>query len=143
MRAARDSALALSLTEGGIRTFIDSWYQQPLFSSLKSHPVFKEVLLRRTQPSEARVADIARVLSDASSGRQPYLGDEISQSQSRILFMAGSLDEKFVAAGEDMAAKGGSLAEFVSLSEAGHALHIERAESVIQTIGRWLRSRQP
>lgn len=46
-RAAHDDALATSLRATGLQEFVQQWYQQPMWRTLRRHPSFKRLVARR------------------------------------------------------------------------------------------------
>ncbi|CAI5481758.1 unnamed protein product [Closterium sp. Yama58-4] len=91
-RAESDDSLAAVLTAGGLEQYVHSWYQQPLWASLRAHPCFQPMLARRfaSSPSASPAspptdgasppmvvfpggteAGLAMALRGLSTGRQP------------------------------------------------------------------------
>ncbi|KAG9133231.1 hypothetical protein Leryth_022093 [Lithospermum erythrorhizon] len=67
-RRVKDDFRASSLDSYGLKFFLDTWYAEPLWDSLRSHPHFKKTLASRFQHND--VHTLAGVLSDLSIGRQ-------------------------------------------------------------------------
>ncbi|CAI5534996.1 unnamed protein product [Closterium sp. Naga37s-1] len=122
-RAESDDSLAAVLTAGGLEQYVHSWYQQPLWASLRTHPCFQPMLARRfaSSPSASHTsprtdgtgppmvvfpggteAGLAMALRGLSTGRQPSLWDELTTSSTPLLLVAGSLDSKFVSIAHQM-----------------------------------------
>ncbi|KAG6548096.1 hypothetical protein Mapa_010376 [Marchantia paleacea] len=94
LRAADDDALAASLCEGGIHSFVDRWYSQPMWKSLRAHPDFE--LIKRSRVENQDVHSLAKSLSSFSTGRQRSLWGDLSNGEVPLLFVVGQEDAKFV-----------------------------------------------
>ncbi|KAH6555602.1 hypothetical protein KP509_21G066000 [Ceratopteris richardii] len=94
VRAIQDSALAVILQEAGLQSFVDDWYQKPMWKSLRSHPQFVSLKASRTQHVD--VKSLAKILCSMSLGRQPSLWKDLADPPVPLLFVAGKNDEKFV-----------------------------------------------
>ncbi len=138
-RAAADAALAEALVREGIAPFLDRWYAQPLFASLRSHPDFALVARRRSAlASEARdAAAWARILRDASPGANPHLWDALADCSAGIGFAVGRLDAKYLAIAHEIERIAPS-AHIEFVEGAGHAVHLERPGSLAALIDRRL-----
>jgi 2-succinyl-6-hydroxy-2,4-cyclohexadiene-1-carboxylate synthase len=77
-RAVADDTLASALARDGISSFLDRWYAQPLFDSLRSHPDFA-LIARRRGDGDARAW--ATILRDASPGANPSLWEALDHHQ--------------------------------------------------------------
>jgi 2-succinyl-6-hydroxy-2,4-cyclohexadiene-1-carboxylate synthase len=129
-RAAADDALAAALERDGIEAFIDRWYAQPLFASLRSHPDYGLVSRRRAGGSSAAWA---RVLRDASPGRTPPLWDELPHLAARTSLAVGSLDAKYLDLARRAVERAPALRVDV-VEGAGHAVHLERPTALAARI---------
>ncbi|MGB3552570.1 MAG: 2-succinyl-6-hydroxy-2,4-cyclohexadiene-1-carboxylate synthase [Candidatus Binatus sp.] len=126
-RAARrhaDAELAAFAESAGIEAFVKRWESIPLFESMARMPAEKIDRLRRERLG-CCVEELARSLRGMGTGVQPWLGDELPALRMPILAIAGALDPKFTAIGEQMAALAGD-ARFEAIDGAGHAPHLER-----------------
>lgn len=90
-RAAADDALAAGLLRLGRRDFVEHWYSQPMWASLRGHPCFAAVRARRQRGREDEgvedraVAALAAALSGLSVGRQPSLWDDLPRLSAPLL----------------------------------------------------------
>ena len=90
-RAAADDALAAMLLRLGRQDFVEHWYGQAMWASLREHPRFTAVKARRQQQrldereEDAAVAALAAALSGLSVGRQPSVWDELPHMSAPLL----------------------------------------------------------
>jgi hypothetical protein len=66
-RAARDDALAAALRRGGTAAFCSSWYQAPMWDSLRRHPCFGALLHRRAGSGTPRTVGQAARQTEGKS----------------------------------------------------------------------------
>jgi 2-succinyl-6-hydroxy-2,4-cyclohexadiene-1-carboxylate synthase len=135
-RAARrksDEGIARKI-ERNFGGFIEFWYNQPLFSTLKSHKLFHDVESRRKQGSPEQLARTLRLLG---TGNQPSFWDELQGNRLPILFCVGEKDAKYVEIGHRMQ----ELCPQSSLElfeQRGHTLHIEEPEQFLSRLERFV-----
>lgn len=92
-RRSLDRQLAAKLETGDFRLFLENWYRQPVFASLRSHPNFAQMLEQRLNNSPSQ---LAKSLRNLSLGTQPSLWEKLSENEIPLLLFAGELDPKFV-----------------------------------------------
>ena len=131
-RAARrksDEGIARKI-ERNFEGFIEFWYDQPLFATLKSHALFREVEAQRKQGSPQNLAQALRLLG---TGNQPSFWDELPECRVPMLFCVGEKDAKYVEIGKQMAeiCPDSSLEFFAGC---GHTLHIEEPERFVGSV---------
>jgi len=71
-RLSRDAELSTVLRSQGLGPFVDWWYRQPLWGSLRDHPRFGETAGRRAAAGDA--AELAAALAGMTTGRMVGLG---------------------------------------------------------------------
>ena len=135
-RAARrksDEEVARKI-ERNFEGFIEFWYDQPLFATLKSHSLFREVEAQRKQGSPRNLAQALRLLG---TGNQPSFWDELPGNHLPMLFCVGEQDTKYVEIGHRMAeiCPESSLEVFAGC---GHTLHIEEPECFLASVERFI-----
>jgi 2-succinyl-6-hydroxy-2,4-cyclohexadiene-1-carboxylate synthase len=81
--------------------FLASWYRQPLFAALAARPGFEAWLAERSQ---GEAASLAAMLLACSPGRQPALWSRLAAFTAPLTFIAGALDQRYVAIGERLVA---------------------------------------
>lgn len=126
-RRASDEALAREILTRGIEWFAEHWAAQPIFET-------QATLSERTRAAvrAARLrnnpAGLAGSLRGAGQGTQPYLGPFLADLRCTALFVTGSLDAKYGAYAEAMAASVPGARHLV-VPAAGHNVHLERPDA--------------
>lgn len=100
VRAANDDALAVSLCDNELKSFVDSWYREPLWRSLHTHPDFE--VIKRTRSENQNSTSLAKALTYFSTGQQPSLWEDLAHCQVPLLLVVGKLDKKFVGIAHQM-----------------------------------------
>ncbi|KAK9805798.1 hypothetical protein WJX73_000619 [Symbiochloris irregularis] len=151
-------AVAAFIDAEGLHNCILEWYSKPMWASLTQHPRFPAMLKER-QCQEGPATELAEVLRSCSPGRQHPLWSRLPSLACPALFVAGSLDNKFVRLGRDMARlvssshRRGDAADagvpecghdrdvlssnFRAVEGCGHAVHIESPEQLAPMIAQW------
>ena len=110
--------------ERNFEGFIDAWYDQPLFSTLKHHSIFKEVESERKINDPRNLALGLRVLG---TGRQGSQWEALQDNRVPVRFFAGEKDDRYVEIGHQMVKLcPGSDLEIFPLC--GHTLQLENKE---------------
>jgi len=130
-RVADDGARATALEADGLDAFLVRWLAAPLFATLAPDPAGLEHRRRNT------VAGLAHSLRTAGTGTQVSLWPRLAEIDVPVLVLAGELDAKFTALGQQLAAALPH-AEFASVPGAGHAAHTERPTEVAHLVSSWL-----
>jgi hypothetical protein len=68
-RVAKDQELADLLLSLGAAGFLEWWYQQPLWASLRAHPRFERLLEKRAGEQAGQEQQLAASLKYSSTGR--------------------------------------------------------------------------
>lgn len=129
-RLSKDRQLATKLEHGDFRQFLENWYQQPIFNSLRSHQSFPQLLEQRLDNSPLQ---LAKSLRDLSTGMQPSLWEDLSEIKIPLLLLAGELDPKFVQINQQME----QLCKYTKLEimpNCGHNIHFENPELFVEKI---------
>ncbi|NTW82672.1 MAG: 2-succinyl-6-hydroxy-2,4-cyclohexadiene-1-carboxylate synthase [Chlorobiaceae bacterium] len=125
-RKSNDEGIARKI-ERNFDDFIEAWYDQPLFATLKIHPLFREIESRRKQSSPKALAASLRLLG---SGCQPSFWHDLKENRVPVRFFVGEKDVKFVEIGRQMV----NLCPYSALEYfpgCGHTLHFENRELFI------------
>ena len=122
-RQEHDEKVARKI-ERNFEGFIKGWYDQPLFSTLKHHPVFSEVESERKINDPRNLALALRVLG---TGRQRSQWEALQHNRVPVRFFAGEKDERYVDIGRQMVklCPGSDLEIF---PHCGHTLQLENKE---------------
>jgi len=102
--------------------FLEKWYEQPLFSSLKTHPQFTKILQKRKAQNPHQMASF---LERFSVARQKRL--EIPQE---AFFIFGKEDLKYQALYRRLL----KLKQIFAADNAGHAIHLEQPKMCAEII---------
>ena len=125
-RVEADEQLARRIEREGVPAFVDYWEGIPLFESQHS---LREDVRARIRKGRLRntASGLANSLRGMGAGAQAPLHEKLARITAPALIMAGELDTKYVAIGQEMA---GAMpaARFVAIPGAGHAAHIENPE---------------
>ncbi len=129
-RLAQDEQLAERLMTMPLERFVDEWYRQPLFDSLRESTAYRDLLARRASGDRD---SLARALARFSIGRQKPLWGELSKLSIPLCYVAGERDPKYTAIGRrvvDLCPHG----KLHIIPHAGHAVHIEQPEELSRVI---------
>jgi len=130
-RRDHDAQLAARLQSESFETFLKSWYEQALFSTLtRDRERFRELMERRSKNDPQ---GLVMSLLGMGTGSQPSLWDELEQITFPTLLIVGERDIKFMAIGREMV----SLCAAATLSiveDAGHNVHFERPDRFAELI---------
>jgi 2-succinyl-6-hydroxy-2,4-cyclohexadiene-1-carboxylate synthase len=130
-RAAEDAALADRIEAIGIDAFVREWGTQALFADMPRGvaELADEDRLRNTAPG------LAAALRGLGTGVMPPLWDRLESLTVPVDLVVGERDGKFRAIAERMAAALPSARVHV-VSGAGHAVHLESPDAVVELLGR-------
>lgn len=128
-RREQDKRLAQSI-QADFPEFLNKWYQADLFKSLKTHPVFPQLLDRRHQNNPK---ELARSLVNMGTGSQPSLWSELPQAKIPLHLIVGTSDPKFCAINQKMQHLCPT-AQLHEIPNVGHNLHIEAPDAIVKII---------
>ncbi len=140
-RLAKDQQLAAKLENlenagfngnfnSDFKLFLDSWYRQPIFGNLRSHPNFPQMLAQRLNNSPIK---LAKSLRNLSTGLQPPLWKELPKNKIPLLLVVGELDRKFVNINQQMEQLSKS-SKLEIISSCGHNVHFENPDAFIKNL---------
>ncbi len=135
-RVEFDFLLSDKIKKEGVESFIEYWFNIPLFESLKKHPYFGDEKKLRNQNS---TTGLANILSSFSTGLMPSLWEKLPQLKFPVLLLNGELDEKYTDINNEMKNKL-SNATHKSISECGHNVHLEKPELFTKFVVEFLNS---
>ena len=129
-RRRHDDAIADRLEQENFELFLEDWYRQPLFRSLRAHPSYGEMIQRRRQNDPHL---LARSLRRLSTGRQPSLWPDLAHLSCPCLWMVGEKDEKFVRIGHQIKLINSDI-HLQIVAQRGHSIHQESPEQFVSQI---------
>ncbi len=133
-RRRADQILADHLEQIGVPAFLDEWLAQPLFASLTPPARF----VRERLGNDA--AGLAASLRLAGTGEQEPVWDRLGELSMPVLVVAGAMDAKFTAIGEQMVEAIGANARLTVIPGAGHTAHLEQPDAFLTAVRAWLRA---
>ncbi|MBA0828474.1 hypothetical protein Goarm_013146 [Gossypium armourianum] len=146
IRRAKDDSKARSIVTHGLQLFLNTWYSGGLWKSLRRHPYFNHIVVRRSVHDDLQ--GLARVLSGLSPGRQPSLWEDLKHCKVPLMLVVGENDEKFKRVAQKMWHEIGhdrddavsKLHQMVVLPSCGHAVHLENPLPIIRLVRQFLTS---
>lgn len=129
-RMESDLHIAQKLENSNFKEFLLSWYDRPLFQSLKNSPNFARLIETRLANNPI---ELAKSLRNMGTGNQPSLWEKLAQNQIPLLLLAGEYDDKFKTINAEIA----SLCPAASLkiiSKAGHNVHFENIDKFVAVV---------
>jgi len=130
-RRSLDEQRADRVEDVGVEQFVDEWLAAPMFAGLRDDPSGLDHRRRNT------ARGLSTSLRSAGTGHQPSLWSRLGELETPSLVLAGEHDSKFVHIGNRLAA-GMPQATFASISDAGHAAHVESPAATTEHIAVWL-----
>ena len=130
-RAADDAALADRIDAVGLEAFVREWGAQPLFDGMPRGiaELVEADRLRNTAPG------LAAALRGLGTGVMPSLWERLGELAMPVELVVGERDEKFRAVAERMAAALPD-ARLSVVPGAGHAVHLEAPDAVVEVLRR-------
>lgn len=138
VRIALDDDRAYHLRVQGVESFLEDWYNAPLFESIHRHPE-KLSHIKKTR-ARHNADDLAAALQGLSTGRQPNLWQEMESLRLPTLLITGALDHKFSRLNRLMM-EAISFSEWKMIGDAGHNTHLEQPQAFQTAVSRFLRER--
>lgn len=135
LRRESDEKLSADITRD-FEVFLDKWYNLPLFSPLKNHPLFPSILEQRRKNNPAGLAASLRILG---TGHQPSLWGRLTENRLPATFFAGEKDLKYVEIGRQMVNLS-FCPEMVVFPGCGHTLHTENRQLFLEHMLAFLES---
>ncbi len=130
-----DESKASELERQGLDAFLEDWYRQPLFQSIRRNEARFAALMERRRHNDP--AGLARSLRLMGTGSQDSLWPQLPEMGFPWLAVAGELDARYRKTMQDMV----SLSEngrLVTIPDAGHNTHFENPEAFTRTLREFL-----
>jgi len=134
-RRERDARLAQELEQGDLDRFLDNWYAQPLFETIKQDRARFETMLRRRKEQDAR--QLAKSLRGMGTGNQPSLWHELPSHRIPAVLIAGEHDAKYCGIAATMAEACAAM-EVDIVPGCGHNVHFENPARYTDCLRRFL-----
>lgn len=134
-RANLDKERAEKIKANGIETFVEKWYQAPLFASLHDHPILLDKV--KTARMQNDPVWMAKVIAEMSPGRQTPLWDKLSQLTMPVMLLSGNLDGKYIGIMHKLSENiDGARVE--TIPNVGHNAHLEAQDQFTTTLETFL-----
>ena len=134
-RSAHDKSLAAKLTKTDLSSWLNQWYAQPLFASLREKPeLFKRTITSRMNNDPT---GLALSLEMMTVGRQQNLWPKLNEINRPLLLIAGELDSKYTKIIQQTADLCPN-AQPVIIENSGHNVHSEQPERYLEELTRFL-----
>jgi 2-succinyl-6-hydroxy-2,4-cyclohexadiene-1-carboxylate synthase len=136
-RAAADGLLADMIERDGVAAFVAKWERLPLWNTQARMPdAGRRTLHNQRLANDAR--GLANSLRGAGSATDPAVTERLNEIQTPTLILTGELDTKYIEIGRILES-GIPNAEMQIIPDAGHAIHLEQPDAVIDAIRGFLR----
>jgi 2-succinyl-6-hydroxy-2,4-cyclohexadiene-1-carboxylate synthase len=136
-RAAADGLLADMIERDGVAAFVARWERLPLWNTQARMPdAGRQALHNQRIANDPR--GLANSLRGAGSAADPAVTTRLGEIQTPTLILTGELDTKYIEIGR-MLQSGIPNAEMQIIPDAGHAIHLERSDAVIDAVQGFLR----
>lgn len=134
-RRAVDLTRAQEILTAGMASFVDHWYQMPLFQSLEDHRARLDRLIIARKKNHPHW--IARVIQELSPGNQPHVWNQLHLLNMPVLLIAGAKDIKYIHITKKLAAALPQ-ASLSIMDKAGHNCHFENSQEFSQVLQSFL-----
>lgn len=135
-RQQADEKLAEKILGEGLQSFVEFWSNIPLFESQKVLPESKRKGIYEQRMDNSAIG-LANSLRGMGTGIQPSYWEHLTQIRFPVLLTAGEWDEKFVSIAQEMI-KRIEKSHFIKISEAGHAIHVEKPRKFGKIVSEFL-----
>jgi 2-succinyl-6-hydroxy-2,4-cyclohexadiene-1-carboxylate synthase len=114
--------------------FLDRWYSQPLFNTLRAKINYDDLLKRRVLNDPAR---LALVLKGMGQGVQPSLWQNLAKIQIPVYLIAGEADKKYVGLIKQMTHHLATYSHVI-IKGCGHNVHFEAPQEYVRALKRFI-----
>jgi len=136
-RRLADLQLANSISQNGLRFFIEKWLSMPMWESLREHLTREQLENSIIQRLSSHPLGLANSLRAGGTGNMAPLHDQIADIAFPTLLVTGDRDLKFLNIAREML-KDLQKGSLKVIQGAGHATHIERLDETAEVINRHL-----
>jgi len=135
-RKNHDQILAENLESKSFHDFLDSWYNQSIFKTLKKHNNFANLRKSRLNNNPR---NLAKSLLEIGAGVQPSLWQDLKKIENDCLLIAGEFDTKYQTIFSKMHKEIFS-SKFIIIKNAGHNIHVENPDEFTKIVKKHLRN---
>jgi len=135
-RQKSDEKLAQELEKASLEQFLQNWYNQPLFDSLKRDQERFRALMEKRKINDP--VGLARSLRFMGSGVQDSLWGKLKDLQVPTLLIVGEYDRKFREIAQDMSIEADKIA-IKTVTGAGHNVHYEKPSEYAEVLKGFLK----
>jgi len=136
-RVKKDSELFQTITNKDGPSFFKKWLSMPIFGNLKNHSSFEKLLKQRSKELKKMKTSWQESINTWGPGIRPNLWEEVANSKSSILYIAGEEDEKYSKIAKELEVNSNIEAQIIPKS--GHNTHFQQKNSYIKAIDHFLR----
>ena len=133
-RVELDYLLAEKIKNEGVESFLDFWFDTPLFESLKNLPDFLAMKKKRLKNN---VTGLSNSLMNFSTGLMMSYWEKISSLNFPVLLISGENDKKYTDINKLMKIKFPN-ALHSSIPDCGHNVHLEKPEVFTKLVSEFL-----
>ena len=130
-----DESKACELEGQGLDAFLEDWYRQPLFHSIRRNEARFAALMERRRHNDP--AGLARSLRLMGTGSQGSLWPRLPGIRFPWLAVAGELDSRYRKTMQDMVSVS-EKGRLTIIPDAGHSTHFENPEAFSRTLREFL-----
>jgi len=136
LRLVNDKKIAESILQNGIKSFINSWINQPFFNSLKNvgEEKLSEIIAERI---ENNPVGLSNILTEFSQGKMTPKWDLLEKLSIPTLLISGELDKKYCEINKRVGEKIRN-AQVEIIKDCGHNVHLEKEEEFINLVSSFL-----
>jgi len=135
-RKGHDQKLAHNLESQSFPEFLEFWYNQSIFKTLKKHKNFANLRQSRLNNNSK---NLAKSLMEIGAGVQPSLWRDLKKIENDCLLITGEFDTKYQTIFSKMHKEIFS-SKFVIIKNAGHNIHFEKSDEFIKIVKKYLRN---
>lgn len=133
-RFRNDKVWAEKFASGPMKDVVTEWYGQPVFADLDEEEKEKLILMRSRNIGER----MARTLTGLSTGKMPYLGSLIKDTNLPLLYLYGENDVKYRELALKLAEARNPAITVTGISGCGHNIHMKKPEDIVLGISQYL-----
>lgn len=134
-----DESKALRLERQGLHDFLEEWYRQPLFHSIRRNGTRFAAMMERRRRGDPDA--LARSLRRMGTGSQVSLWPRLAELPRPWLAVAGELDPAYGKTMRDMVSLSDK-GRLATIPDAGHNTHFENPEAYSRSVREYLSSLQ-